>query len=200
MWVIGSPAQNLVVRFKTESSSSYQFTFVTCPFSFVFILSEIAGRKQFQETKIKLNAMDWKSDGTLFCLDGSEGKGVKIHDDVIKWKHFPRQWPFVRGIHRWSVNSRHKGQWRGALLFCLIGAWIHGWVNNGEAGDLRRHRAHYDVTVMKMLKWIAKAGPKYPSHYFSWVEYIARCRYHFCCLKISTNWPLKDLDSILKVQ
>ena len=23
-----------------------------------------------------------------------------------------------------------------------------GWVNNGEAGDLRRHRAHYDVTVM----------------------------------------------------
>ena len=22
------------------------------------------------------------------------------HDDVIKWKHFPRNWPFVRGIHR----------------------------------------------------------------------------------------------------
>ena len=22
------------------------------------------------------------------------------HDDVIKWKHFPRYWPFVRGIHR----------------------------------------------------------------------------------------------------
>ena len=41
------------------------------------------------------------------------------HDDVIKWKHFPRYWPFVRGIHR--------SPWRG---------------------DLRRHRAHYDVTVM----------------------------------------------------
>ena len=25
---------------------------------------------------------------------------------------------------------------------------INGWVNNGEAGDLRRCRAHYDVTVM----------------------------------------------------
>ena len=39
------------------------------------------------------------------------------HDDVIKWKHFPRYWPFVRGIHRWLVNSPYKGQWRGALMF-----------------------------------------------------------------------------------
>ena len=42
------------------------------------------------------------------------------HDDVIKWKHFPRYWPFVRGIHRSPVNSPHKGQWRGALMFSLI--------------------------------------------------------------------------------
>ena len=42
------------------------------------------------------------------------------HDDVIKWKHFPRYWPFVRGIHRWPVNSPHKGQWRGALMFSLM--------------------------------------------------------------------------------
>ena len=38
-------------------------------------------------------------------------------DDVIKWKHFPRHWSFVRGIHRSPVNSPHKGQWRGALMF-----------------------------------------------------------------------------------
>ena len=43
----------------------------------------------------------------------------KIHD-VIKWKSFPRYWPFVRGIHRLPVNSPHKGQWRGALMFTLI--------------------------------------------------------------------------------
>ena len=42
----------------------------------------------------------------------------------------------------------HKGQWRGALMFPLICARVNGWVNNREAGDLRRHRAHYDVTVM----------------------------------------------------
>ena len=68
-----------------------------------------------------------------------------LHDYVIKWKHFPCYWPFVRGIHRSSVNSSHKGQWRGALMFSVICAWINGWVNNREAGDLRRHRAHYDV-------------------------------------------------------
>ena len=68
------------------------------------------------------------------------------HDDVIKWKHFPRYWPFVRGIHHWLVNSPHKGQWRGVLMISLICTWI--WVNNVEASDLLRHRAHYDVTVM----------------------------------------------------
>ena len=72
------------------------------------------------------------------------------HDDVIKWKHFPRYWPFVRGIHRSPVNSPHKGQWRRALMFSLICTWINGSVNNHEAGDLRRHRAHYDVIVMGM--------------------------------------------------
>ena len=39
-------------------------------------------------------------------------------------------------------------QGRGALMFSLIYVWIKGWINNREAGDLRRYRAHYDVTVM----------------------------------------------------
>ena len=70
------------------------------------------------------------------------------HDDVIKWKHFPRYWPLVRGIHRSPVNSPHKGQWRAAMMFSLICVWINGCVNNREAGDLRRHRGNYDVNVM----------------------------------------------------
>ena len=63
---------------------------------------------------------------------------ITPHDDVIKWKHFPRS----------PVNSPHKDQWRGALMFTLICARINGWVNNREAGDLRRYRAYYDVIVM----------------------------------------------------
>ena len=49
------------------------------------------------------------------------------------------------------VNSLHKGQWRGALMFSLICVWINSWVNNREAGDLRRHRGHYGPTVMWTL-------------------------------------------------
>ena len=81
---------------------------------------------------------------------------VLSHDDVIKSKHFPRNWPFVRGIHRSPVNSPHKGQKRGALMFSLIRTWLRGWVNNGDAGDLRRHRVHYDVTVMYVLRALDK--------------------------------------------
>ena len=78
---------------------------------------------------------------------------VLAHDDVIKWKHFPRHWPFVREIYRWPVNSPHKGQWQGPLMFSLVCAWIKGWVNTREAVDLRRYRAHYDVTVMFRDSW-----------------------------------------------
>ena len=58
----------------------------------------------------------------------------------------------MRGIHRSPVNSPHKSQWRGALMFSLICAWINGWVNNEEAGDLRRYCADYDVTVMRQMR------------------------------------------------
>ena len=44
-------------------------------------------------------------------------------------------------------RSPHKCQWRGALIFSLICVWISSWVNNRKAGDLRRHRARYYVTV-----------------------------------------------------
>ena len=45
---------------------------------------------------------------------------IKPHDDVIKWEHIPRYWPFVRGIHWIPVDFPHKGQSRGALMFSLI--------------------------------------------------------------------------------
>ena len=80
-----------------------------------------------------------------------------FHDDVMKWKQFPRYWPFVRGIHRSPVNSPYKGQWCAALMFSLICVWINCWVNNREAGSLRRHHAHYGVTVMSI--WLRIITP-----------------------------------------
>ena len=57
------------------------------------------------------------------------------------------------------VNSPHKGQWRGALMFTLICARINDWVKNPEAGDLRRHLDHYDVSVMNLTMPSAKWRP-----------------------------------------
>ena len=86
---------------------------------------------------------------------------------VSWWLHqierFPHNWPFVWGIHRSMVNSPHKGQWRGALLFSLICVGINGWVNTSEAGDLRRNRAHYDVIVLSL----SFTGAEWPS--WSWI-------------------------------
>ena len=96
------------------------------------------------------------------------------HDDVIKWKHFPRSWSFVRGIHRYPINSPHKGQWRGALMCSLICVRINGLVNNGEAGDLRCYRAHYDVTVTLLVGFELIHWNRNP---------ILVC-WHFCCLVI----------------
>ena len=78
---------------------------------------------------------------------------IQNHNDVIKWKHFPCYWPFVRGVHWSSMDSSHKSQWRGALKFPLICAWTNDWANNRDAGDLRRHRAHYNVKIMWSLFW-----------------------------------------------
>ena len=83
---------------------------------------------------------DWQHVGFL----DSEG----FHNDVIKWKHFLGYRPFVRGIHRWPVNSPHKGQWCGALMFSLICTWINGCINNREPGDLRHRCTHYDIIVI----------------------------------------------------
>ena len=73
------------------------------------------------------------------------------------WRHqmetFSALLAFCAGIRRSPVNSPHKGQWRGALMFSLICARINGWVNNHETGDLRRHRHHNDVTVMRTLQF-----------------------------------------------
>ena len=59
-----------------------------------------------------------------------------------------------------SVNSPHKGQSRGALMFSLICSWINDWVNNREAGEMRRHPGHYDVNVMHHWFWV-KLRPHY---------------------------------------
>ena len=82
-------------------------------------------------------------------------KSRRCHGIVILstwWRHqietFSALLALCAGNSPVPVNSPHKGQWRGALMFSLIWARINDWVNNREAGDLRRHRGHCDVNVM----------------------------------------------------
>ena len=105
----------------------------------------------------------------------------------------------ARGIHRSPVNSPCKGRWRGALIFSFICAWINGWVNNCKAGDLRRHRAHYDVTVMgkqylespllpiklqQGIQWITNhLIPSCPSFLFYFSDDVTACK------RIPHYWP-----------
>ena len=80
----------------------------------------------------------------------------KAHSVVSWWRH-PMETFFTllalcAGNSPATGEFPHKDQWRGALMCSLICAWINGCVNNHEAGDLRRHRTHYDVTVM-FINW-----------------------------------------------
>ena len=101
----------------------------------------------------------WSFDDFFLCqleLDGNQSRWLwtetpcrSCHDDVMKWKLFSASLAICAGNWPVPLNSPHKGQWRRALMFSLICVWINGWVNNREGGDLRRHRAHYDVIVMR---------------------------------------------------
>ena len=57
----------------------------------------------------------------------------------------------MRGIHQSPMNSLHKVQWHGALIFSLICACINGWGNNRKASGLKRKRTHYDVTLINYV-------------------------------------------------
>ena len=83
----------------------------------------------------------WLYDGYILLMES-----LLRHDDVIKWKYFLRYWPFVWGIHRSPVNSPHKGQWRGALMFsgiCALNKRLSkqswGWWFEAPSRSLWRH-------------------------------------------------------------
>ena len=86
----------------------------------------------------------WTSDGPFHLLINASlvFSADPFLNDVMKWKQFPRYWPFVRGIHQSPVVSPPKGQWLGSLMFSLICAWTTGGPNNRDGGDLRCHRAN----------------------------------------------------------
>ena len=93
------------------------------------------------------------------------------------WRHQMETYSALLAICAGNSPVPRKGQWRGALMFSLIYVWINGWVNNREAGDLRRYRAHYDVTVM--LVWIINyIHMKYYCRHHHNLCHLHGCHYH----------------------
>ena len=94
------------------------------------------------------------------------------HDDVIKWKHYQRYWPFV-----WGIPPTKTSDGGFDVFFC---AWINGWVNNRKAGDLRCHRAHYDVSVMCLFDTVTNmlTGGNFPVAKISIITYKMRIDFH----------------------
>ena len=99
-------------------------------------IEEFIWHKYFVRTQIQLGIVNACKTTLVSCC----------HDDVIKWKHFPRYWPGPRRIPRTKASDAELRC--GASMCSLICVWINGWENNRETGDLRRYRAHYDVTLM----------------------------------------------------
>ena len=108
-------------------------------------------RLYFNHITMYLYLYEWRSSCSLILIRAYIYVKVacsitEIHEDVIEWKHFPRYWPFVRGIHRSPVNSPHKGQWHGASMFFLdlrlnkrLSKHLWGWWFETASCSLWRH-------------------------------------------------------------
>ena len=75
--------------------------------------------------------------------------------------------------------------------------WINNWVNNRAAGDLRRHRAHYDVTVMvknenrtwKRRRWSETFDSRGFTGHFQWYPSVANDQ-----LNITISWEMLNIQ------
>ena len=112
--------------------------------------------------------LDWQTPANIETAYLWTCSSVSPYQSCAWWRHqmetFSALLAICAGNSPFPVNSPQKGQWRGALMFSLICARINGWVNTGDAGDLRRHRTHYDVIVMGSLGQEAKLNVPWRLH------------------------------------
>ena len=136
--------------------------------------------RTFAGTFNRVNRYMYMSSSTHVC--------IILLDDIIKWKHFPRYWYFVVGIHRSPVNSPQKDRWCGALMFSLIYACTNDWVNIRDTGGLNRHRAHYGVTVIFVCLLYEYTAQNATMGYFNRFELLPWHNEEVTC-----SWPRKHM-------
>ena len=99
----------------------------------------------------ELNVLSWSREGGFYLHIVTVPVEIVTLVDFTWWRHQMETFTAsltVSGNQRSPVESHHKGQWRGALMFSLTCVWTNVWANSRDAGDLRRHRTHCDITVM----------------------------------------------------
>ena len=101
------------------------------------------------------------------------------HNNVIKWKHFRVTGHLCREFtgQRWIPHTKVIDV---ELWFFFICVWINDWVNNREAGDVRRYRAHYDVIVIWAMftpeeLWFGPITNTNCAVIYIYIWYIFRC-------------------------
>ena len=121
---------------------------------------------------LNFDGWPWKTKGRLFFATSSfthhfvairefklelQSGNVQFGSSMMTWSDgniFRVTGPLWGGIHWSLVNSPHKDQGVGALMFSLICSWTNGWVNNRDAGDVRRHCAYYGVSLFKLTIFV----------------------------------------------
>ena len=103
-------------------------------------MASILSRPQCVQLKVinKPAFVVWKYQ-ILGCNETENEFILVQHAAVAWWRHqmetFSALLALCAGNSPVQVTSPHKGQWRGALMFSLVYAWINDWINNREAGD-----------------------------------------------------------------
>ena len=126
----------------------------------------------------------------MWCVRNSK---LIVSAPVTRWRHQMETFSALLAIC--AGNSPVTGEFpaqrsvtRSFDVFFTC-AWTNGWINNQDAGNLRRHRTHYYVTVM------INAFGQHPIETFSmrlWIYALsARIK---CCSKGNNKWWLA-LDS-----
>ena len=138
--------------------SLFDIQYMSWKYIQIIVKSAFAGSVSVSKTSLQMGLLCFNGFATnswyTKIILGGEILGPCVFYSCVKicmvtsWKHVLRHWACLRGIHRSPVDSTHNGQWRRAFMF-FICAWTNGWANNRDAGDLKRHRAHYDVTIME---------------------------------------------------
>ena len=149
--------------------SSYQFAYTRDLISWVKYIDSSIGSIMVSSKKVVGHTMMMSSNGNIFRVTS----------------------PLCAEFYRSTVNSPHKGQSREALKFSLIWTGTNGRENNPDAGDLRHHRAHYDVSVMHIGPtfelWFNIKMPSYPwSYLHCGIAYTSKMMSLYC-ISLLTN-------------